>query len=561
MRLSRVSTVLLLTLVVGLSFAQESEDSTTPKRVLKKYRVRRPVIVDDQGNVVRAGPRLRRVRVKNPKPTAETATTTVVTSTTSTSSTSSSSSPAAPQIQPQTQHLRQRTSQNAIPLERQVQRVVQPQAQQQQQQQVFYEEREPAVVEPIRTVPLAYRQPTSQDGSFTFGYEAEDGSFKEETRGVDCVVRGKYGYIDPEGVRREFEYVSGNPCDPNNPNPEEQADEEEDALAPSRPILRQRVRPSELSENNIQQGLQQQGLVLRQRVRITTPAPSPTFATNQAEDEDQPSLLVRQKPFPSFQSIRPSVFQDVSQSLEEDTNRRPPGFGRGLFNFDQEVFGNAAFRQEQATASPPPTSPQSSQIPPPTSSFGGNRYRTELVYDPQSGQYTSVQVQANPHTNEEFELTQKLRAYSVNPSPSPSPVTYTSAPTFSTPTGAGAYTQIQQFGQPQIQYYHQSEPPQGRSVNSPHPQPQDPSQINQFLARHAYQQQEQQQQTQTSNLQFIPPHLRPGAHQTAEIQRQEVRELNFPSPSSNLQSGLSANSAAASNGQIDAFLRALNISI
>lgn len=28
--------------------------------------------------------------------------------------------------------------------------------------QVFYEEREPAVVEPIRTVPLAYRQPTSQ---------------------------------------------------------------------------------------------------------------------------------------------------------------------------------------------------------------------------------------------------------------------------------------------------------------------------------------------------------------------------------------------------------------
>jgi hypothetical protein len=33
----------------------------------------------------------------------------------------------------------------------------------------------------------------NEDGSFTFGYEAEDGSFKEETRGVDCVVRGKYG--------------------------------------------------------------------------------------------------------------------------------------------------------------------------------------------------------------------------------------------------------------------------------------------------------------------------------------------------------------------------------
>lgn len=33
----------------------------------------------------------------------------------------------------------------------------------------------------------------NDDGSFTFGYEAADGSFKEETRGTDCVVRGKYG--------------------------------------------------------------------------------------------------------------------------------------------------------------------------------------------------------------------------------------------------------------------------------------------------------------------------------------------------------------------------------
>lgn len=39
----------------------------------------------------------------------------------------------------------------------------------------------------------------NDDGSFTFGYEAADGSFKEETRGTDCVVRGRYGYVDPEG--------------------------------------------------------------------------------------------------------------------------------------------------------------------------------------------------------------------------------------------------------------------------------------------------------------------------------------------------------------------------
>uniref|UniRef100_A0A182NAF0 Cuticular protein RR family n=1 Tax=Anopheles dirus TaxID=7168 RepID=A0A182NAF0_9DIPT len=66
----------------------------------------------------------------------------------------------------------------------------------------------------------------NDDGSFTFGYEAADGSFKEETRGTDCVVRGKYGYIDPDGNKREFTYVSGNPCDPNNPDGSEEEESE-----------------------------------------------------------------------------------------------------------------------------------------------------------------------------------------------------------------------------------------------------------------------------------------------------------------------------------------------
>ncbi|XP_049803223.1 E1A-binding protein p400-like isoform X1 [Schistocerca nitens] len=71
----------------------------------------------------------------------------------------------------------------------------------------------------------------NDDGSFTFGYEAADGSFKEETRGTDCVVRGKYGYVDPDGNKREFTYVSGNPCDPNNPEGRDpqQAEEEDDS--------------------------------------------------------------------------------------------------------------------------------------------------------------------------------------------------------------------------------------------------------------------------------------------------------------------------------------------
>lgn len=50
------------------------------------------------------------------------------------------------------------------------------------------------------------------DGSITWGFENDDGTFKEETIGADCVTRGKYGYVDPEGVKREYSYTSGIPC-------------------------------------------------------------------------------------------------------------------------------------------------------------------------------------------------------------------------------------------------------------------------------------------------------------------------------------------------------------
>uniref|UniRef100_A0A2P2HZX7 Pollen-specific leucine-rich repeat extensin-like protein 3 n=1 Tax=Hirondellea gigas TaxID=1518452 RepID=A0A2P2HZX7_9CRUS len=53
------------------------------------------------------------------------------------------------------------------------------------------------------------------EGNYVFGYESDDGSFKEEIRGTDCIVNGKYGYVDPDGIRREFTYVSGNRCDHN----------------------------------------------------------------------------------------------------------------------------------------------------------------------------------------------------------------------------------------------------------------------------------------------------------------------------------------------------------
>lgn len=51
------------------------------------------------------------------------------------------------------------------------------------------------------------------DGSITWGFENDDGTFKEENIGIDCITRGKYGYIDPDGNKREYTYETGLKCD------------------------------------------------------------------------------------------------------------------------------------------------------------------------------------------------------------------------------------------------------------------------------------------------------------------------------------------------------------
>lgn len=46
----------------------------------------------------------------------------------------------------------------------------------------------------------------NNDGSYSFGYEAADGSFKIETKHQNGEVYGKYGYIGDDGKVREVEY-------------------------------------------------------------------------------------------------------------------------------------------------------------------------------------------------------------------------------------------------------------------------------------------------------------------------------------------------------------------
>ncbi|CAD7093346.1 unnamed protein product [Hermetia illucens] len=67
---------------------------------------------------------------------------------------------------------------------------------------------------PVAQILRKYRE-EHEDGSITWGFENDDGSFKEETIGIDCITRGRYGYVDPDGVKREYNYETGILCDPN----------------------------------------------------------------------------------------------------------------------------------------------------------------------------------------------------------------------------------------------------------------------------------------------------------------------------------------------------------
>lgn len=143
----------------------------------------------------------------------------------------------------------------------------------------------------------------NDDGSFTFGYEAADGSFKEETRGTDCVVRGKYGYVDPDGNKREFTYVSGNPCDPNNPDQNEEErerDEDEDSNEPENVPLNFPRRPLARPPS------------ARPPIQTTTHAPTTVFQNQYASNayasqEDVDTEQEQPEPIQLLQPQRPRV--------------------------------------------------------------------------------------------------------------------------------------------------------------------------------------------------------------------------------------------------------------
>ncbi|XP_027836869.2 putative uncharacterized protein DDB_G0271606 [Aphis gossypii] len=435
-----------------------------------------------------------------------------------------------------------------------------PQAQQLVQQRLKQQE-QPQQKEPTAQTIRNFNK-LNDDGSFTFGYEADDGSFKEETRGTDCVVRGKYGYVDPDGNKREFTYVQGNPCDPNASTAE---DEEEQ---PGKPGEEENVpanagRPKPKNSN-----------------RPTTTLFQQTFGD--FESQPQPSTTPRQ---PGRQQLQ------QQSAFQESAPRRPPPPQISPVQLQAD-------RPSSTAAPPPPPPPQFlpaagnlesaiRNLPQPALTSAGKvqtpagpnspLYTTELVFDPATGQYNTVIFQQVPKQQAGININQRLPLQPARQQPLPAQQFRPQAPPqFQQPQPQfrPALQPFQPQFQPQrpVEFDFQRPAAAAAFPGAPGPQQQLVQQQqalafqqSQNLFRQQQQKQQQQQpQFQPQSAQFFPPpsqRFEPAASQFAPKQPQrfeqqpEAQQQQFVL----VQPGRTPGQQSLAAGQIDAFLRGHNV--
>merc|ERR1719499_2011593 len=174
---------------------------------------------------------------------------------------------------------------------------------------------------------LRYIDKQNTDGSYTYGFEGADGTHKLETRFADGRVKGKYGYIDPEGVLREASYgaEAGRGFEP----------EIQGVELPQPTIQNQQrfknFRPQAVSPNNPETGkikiVNGRRAILKKRLRVkATPAP-PQFVDPAVQKEN--NLRARQKQLRILNNHRQQLLQlQQSQTGRQNSVRAFSGFSQ-----------------------------------------------------------------------------------------------------------------------------------------------------------------------------------------------------------------------------------------
>lgn len=274
----------------------------------------------------------------------------------------------------------------------------------------------------------------NEDGSFTFGYIAADGSFREETRGVDCITRGKYGYIDPEGVKREYTYTSGLPCT---------GDEEEDDLQniDGEINIEDPVDPKERFRQTVSEQLSEEQIPVAARPRRPIQRrPSGEQAAAQEAAPAQPATSQFAN-FGANRAVVPERRPAVNRVPTRVTPRPAPAApqpAQGSFDFDAELDGftlNRPAIKFEANAANPSSFASSISFNPAAGTF-----QTSLQQNVQGGASLNLQNQAAPAgttaaplTTQPIRTTQTFAPTPATPrAPAPAPA---AAPVQTIPAG------------------------------------------------------------------------------------------------------------------------------
>jgi len=209
----------------------------------------------------------------------------------------------------------------------------------------------------------------NEDGSYTVGYEASDGTFKLETRDTDGNVEGKYGFIDDNGEIKIVEYSSNNstgfstsltgPLD--NSVPPAQPTLADPAFA-----LEQKRHEAVLAHQKVVVARQQQIALQREQeaqrqASVSQPAIPQGFNFNQ----QQPFAgQFNQQNFQQFQ--QPKQFQQPQQFQQQPQSFVPQQFSQLPRQQVQQPFGQQGFQgQQPAFQQAPqfrPAQPQAPQL-------------------------------------------------------------------------------------------------------------------------------------------------------------------------------------------------------
>jgi len=175
---------------------------------------------------------------------------------------------------------------------------------------------------------LRYVDTQNVDGSYTYGYEAADGTYKLETRFVDGRVKGKYGYIDPEGNLREASYgaEAGRGFEPQIEGvelpapvvePQEAFNEIPQPAVPAAPAKQfQNFQPN---NNNVKIVNGRRALLKKVRRVKATPAPK-QFIDEQATK--QANLKARQEQLRSLEQHRRQLLEVQQQQQRQPSGRQ-----------------------------------------------------------------------------------------------------------------------------------------------------------------------------------------------------------------------------------------------